>query len=202
MKRIERIVLNKSATEKLKVENFCATMQSVYGFRVKKKGRAWGFLMRFKLIALLGFGDFAKFLSTSVTTIGRTVYVPFTVGVEKDGWSKWAQIRTLAHECEHVEQYAAEGKGFLRNYVLLSSKRAIYESSAYVVNLELEYWMTGKFPNAAERAADLKTLYLCSAADVSIAEKYFKSVMLSISHGARIKEVSSTAIAWLSCQYK
>lgn len=138
------------------------------------------------------------FLDDYVTTIGRTVFVPFDVGV--DGrWSCWEQIEILAHECEHIHQQDTTGAlahGF--DYIAIKARRTHIEAEAYAVNLELHHWRRGTVEDWYPRVrAESMHGYGVSDADVAYVRRFLASRAPTVAAGGFLSHAGRSAIAWL-----
>jgi hypothetical protein len=138
------------------------------------------------------------FLDNYVTTLGRTVLVPFDVGV--DGrWSCWQQIEVLAHECERIHQQDATSTlahGF--DYLVSKARRTRIEAEAYAVNLELHHWRYGTIEDWYPRVrAESMHGYGVSDADVAYLRRFLASRAPTIVAGGIVSHAGRTAIAWL-----
>lgn len=111
------------------VRGLYAHLAETYGARVVPKAGSslmsaagWGL----GALRVLGASvpDAADFAARYVTTIGSTVYVPYEVGVESGPWTRWVQIETIAHECEHVAQRRRMGASYEYAYLTSTPQRA------------------------------------------------------------------------------
>jgi hypothetical protein len=142
-----------------------------------------------------------QFMNDFVTTLGKTIYVTFKIGVETPRWPLWNQARVCGHECQHIVQGSREGWAtFDSRYVTSPSYRAGYEAECYGVQMEMEWWRLGShrfdpYKFAQEQPLSLKN-YGCKEADIEQAIQ-----MLTIRAGIVSQDVIETkaaqvAIAW------
>lgn len=165
---------------------------------VRKQGEAFMEIAASVLATLRIQQSREAFLGGYVTTIGRTVYVPFDVGV--DGrWSCWEQIEILAHECEHIHQQDVTGSlahGF--DYLTSKARRAHIEAEAYAVNLELHHWRYGTIEDWYPRVrAESMHGYGVNDADVAYVRRFLASRAPTILAGGFLSHAGRSAIAWL-----
>jgi hypothetical protein len=146
----------------------------------------------------MGIMDASTFLRDYTTTIGKTIYVPFEIGVPRSEDDLWQnQVVTCVHEHMHVIQFTRDGKWvFCSRYLLSKAARALYEAEAYRCDMEMAYWRSAVMPSPKELAQNL-THYGCSPLDIEVAEKYLMASAQTIQHGGIISEPSKEAIRWL-----
>lgn len=180
---------------------FWAHMQKEFNATVVQKDDAAIMQVAATLLDALDIQDREQFMKDFVTTLGRTIYVTFTVGVETPRWPLWLQARVGCHECGHIVQGSREGWAtFDARYVTSPSFRAGYEAECYGIEMELEWWRLGSnrfdpYRFAQDRPLSLKS-YACKEADIEQAQQ-----MLSIRAGLVSQDVVETkvaqvAIAW------
>ena len=78
---------------------------AVRGVRVVDKQGAWLQRAIDRALRVISFGRMDRYLSSYVTTIGRTIYVP----PGWDGWPIESRVEILRHELVHVAQFARFG---------------------------------------------------------------------------------------------
>ncbi len=145
----------------------------------------------------MGVMDAPSFLRDFATTIGKTIYVPFEIGVPRDQDDLFTQLVTCVHEHMHVIQFNRDGKWlFGSRYLLSKAARAIYEAEAYRCDMEMSYWRTAVMPSPKEIAKVL-TNYGCSPLDIEVAEKYLSASAQTIQRGGLVSEPTKEAIRWL-----
>jgi len=186
-----------------RVRDFWLHMQNEFGSSVVQKDESAVMKAAASLLDVLDIQDKEQFMKDFVTTLHRTIYIPFIVGVEGSGghWSLWSQIRVCVHENQHVVQSDRDGlPEFAARYLTSSSFRAGYEAEAYGCDLEMEFWRQGANFNpydfALQRAQGLKS-YGCSEGDIDQA-----ATMLALRAGVVVQGVvetksSQVAIEWL-----
>lgn len=135
------------------------------------------------------------FLTRYTTTIGRTIYTPFEVGVPSDDWSLEAQVAVAAHEHQHVVQANRDGLQFYTSYLLNSAARARYESEAYQSTLEVK-WFLGQeiYP---DNAADGLVNYGCSAIDINVSRNTLERCADAIRRGDIFTEAGQETVFFL-----
>jgi len=149
-------------------------------------------------LGAIGIVDRAAFASRFVTTLGRTVYVPFVPGEPSADWSLWSQIEVLAHECQHIRQHDDRGLRFERDYLMSTAKRAHLEAEAYAVNAALHHWRHGVIEGWwPTHTAGLLRFYGCTDADVLVAERHLRMIASSVRAGVVVSHAARTAIVWL-----
>lgn len=148
-------------------------------------------------LSAIGVLDKQAFLREYTTTIGRSIYAPFSPGVAGPGWNLWSQVVVCAHEFQHIVQYNKGGFfGYYLPYVFRRAKRTAFETEAYRSALELSYWRFGTMPSA-HTIAQMLGGYGVSATDIRVAETALKMSALSIGRGAIINEASRAVVDWL-----
>lgn len=136
-----------------------------------------------------------NFLTRYTTTIGRTIYTPFEIGVPSDGWSLESQVAVAAHEHQHIVQANRDGALYYFSYLFNSAARARYESEAYQSTLEVK-WFLGQeiYP---DNVADGLANYGCSAADVTQARNTLERYADAIRRGDVMTEAGQETIFFL-----
>lgn len=181
------------------VKEFWAFMQNEFGSSVEEKNDALVMQVAAELLNVLDIQDKEMFMKSFVTTLYKTIYIPFEVGVEgPDGrWSLWGQIRVCVHEHQHIVQGERDGwPEFVARYLGSSSYRAGYEAEAYGCDLEMEYWRTGTIIDVDRRSATLKE-YGCTPEDIEMAKQMMIIRSEVVSHGVVESVASTKAIEWL-----
>ncbi len=143
----------------------------------------------------MGILDAEYFLKNFTTTLGRTIYTPYEIGVGNEG-ALAAQLRTCVHEHQHVVQYLKGGIRFAFEYGTDSARRAHYEADAFRCSLELHYWMYGKVQNVRKVAESLRH-YACSAADIDVCEKALRMTAKVVEKGGVSSDAGKVAVEWL-----
>lgn len=111
-------------------------LQRTYGTRIVQKAESR--LMRAAGWALQALGILRRdrFMADFTTTLGRTIYLPYPLG--SGDASPLVQLRTLAHEHQHVVQEMLDGHWYYLRYAFSQRWRARYEAEAYATGLELD----------------------------------------------------------------
>jgi len=174
------------------VSDFWKYMCRRYGTKVVSKANAVEMQAVAGALAAMGIMDAKKFMEKYTTTVGNTIYVPFYPGnIETD---LVAQVAICAHEHVHVRQF--KGIDYAADYLLSSSKRALYEAEAYRATMEMFYPFIGTFPAASALAKGLKA-YACTPEDIEVAKTYLEKAAAVIRKGGIITPESQVALAWL-----
>jgi hypothetical protein len=179
------------------VRDFWAFMQKTYGSNAEQKSKS----VLMNLVAdVLGAAEFVnkdEFMKNFVTTLYKTIYIPFAIGEVDTGWSLWNQVRVCVHEHQHIEQGERDGWGvFAARYLTSSSFRAGYEAEAFGSDLEMEFWRTGSILDIDQRVSTLKS-YGCSAADIDQAKEMLTRRSDVVKLGIILNQTSQVAIGWL-----
>jgi hypothetical protein len=158
---------------------------------VEMRAAAWA-------LELMGITDASGFLKRFATTVGRRIYVPFTVGEPAERWDLWHQIEVGAHEHQHIAQSDREGSvRFAWQYLRDEAARARYEAEARSVNLELHFWRFGKLPSVAEWVKNLEQFGL-SEGHIATVRVILESRAQTIVRGGVYTNAGKAAITWLS----
>jgi hypothetical protein len=106
----------------------------VKAVRVVNKKTVWHQRLADRLLRVISFGQMSSYLTSYVTTLGRTVYVP-------DGFEQWPPLQreqVMRHELVHVAQFERYGwplmvlvYGLLPFPVIFAYGRARLEWEAY-----------------------------------------------------------------------
>ncbi len=180
---------------------FWQYMLKEFDAKVEQKDEAAVMQAAAVLLYALNIQDKDQFLKNFVTTLHKTIYIPFKIGVDDGRWSLWSQVRVCVHECQHTVQGAREGwVAFDGRYLTSSSWRAGYEAECYGCDMEMEFWRQGKnfdpFVFAKERAQGLKN-YGCDDADIDQAAATLAIRASVISQGVVETRAAQVAIPWL-----
>lgn len=139
--------------------------------------------------------DSEEFLENFTTTIFTTIYRPFEIGNDADGWGLWSQISICVHELVHVQQYLDNPFGFPFKY-LAKSPRAEYEAQAYSSELELHHWRHGELFDIRNRLQTLRN-YSLEAEHIDYAVAYLESIGETVLAGGTVNPVAAWALDWL-----
>lgn len=148
-------------------------------------------------LELAGIMDARAFLGDYVTTLGKIIYCPFVPGSPHPQWSLWDQMVACVHEHQHVEQYNAEGAAFGVRYLFSRAERARFEAEAYVCNVEMEHWRTGRLIPPGELAGRL-IAYGCSEEDVTVARQSIDLMQETIKRGGIVTAAMRKALDWMN----
>lgn len=176
---------------------FWAYMQNEFGSSVEEKNDALVMEVAADLLAVLKIQDKEQFMKNFVTTLYKTIYIPFEIGVEDDRWTLWNQVRVCVHEHQHIVQGERDGwVTFCSSYLTSSLCRAGYEAEAYGSDLEMEFWRTEDILDINQRVASLKS-YGCSDEDIEQARQMLEIRADVVVQGVVANPSSIKAIAWL-----
>jgi hypothetical protein len=179
---------------------FWRHMLAKFDAAVVQKDSSTAMHLAASMLDLVDIQDEKQFMEHFVTTLHKTIYIPFEIGVATDDWPLWNQIEVCCHECVHVLQCAREGViVYDTRYLSSSSYRAGYEAEAYGCNLEMEYWLTGRILDSPARAGSLK-FYGCSTADIEQAIHTLEIRAGVIKQGVIETLPAQEAITWLEAQ--
>lgn len=181
------------------VKAFWEHMQSTYDSTVKDKRTALEMKLASVFLDALGITDREAFMNNYATTIGRTIYIPFTIGGSE--WPLLNQTLVCAHEHLHVVQYDDEGEIMQSKYLANTADRAHYEIQAYRTNLELRWWLEGDMGDIGRIANNLKKNYGCNDNDVKVALKSLQLMARSVADGQVETVTGQEAIAWFERVY-
>jgi len=192
-------MMTKSITPEL-VKDFWTYMTKTYGTKVCPKPDAVEMQIVGDVLGALGIVDKTAFMERFTTTIGTTIYTPFEPGVEDDKgvWSLWQQVLTCAHEHHHVHQMNTQGVlAFSTSYIGNTSRRATFEAEAYRVEMELDFWRTGKTRPVASYV-ELAESYGLTEEDLKFFEAFLAVSLPMVKTGAVVDKTANVAIDWLS----
>ncbi|MCP3104516.1 hypothetical protein LZ198_37205 [Myxococcus sp. K15C18031901] len=176
---------------------FWQHMQERFRTKTADKADALEMQLAAEVLQRMGILDRQRFLERYATTVGRTLYVPFEVGVPQSGWDLWAQVVVCVHEHQHVVQHDEEGPSYELGYLTSTSARARYEAEAYTCNLELYFWRYGTVPSVRALAEKLLG-YGCRPEDVDVAAHTLGLASVSVRRGAVMSEATQVALEWLN----
>jgi len=177
------------------VKSFWEFMRVHYNFHVLKKSDSRGMILIGEALDSMGIQDADTFLSRYTTTIGASIYVPFDIGAGSYD-NLLSQIETCVHECVHIEQFRKARAAFIARYLGNTADRADYEAEAYLTNIEMHFFLTGKLLNPRSLASNLIE-YGCSDVDVSVVAKKLSMGADLVKDGAMISGPTLTAVKWL-----
>ena len=118
------------------VRAFWDFMTQHYGTSVINKQDAIAMKVVARVLDTLGIVDRDSFLKEFTTTIGRRIYIPFTIG-DASPLDLWSQIALCVHEHQHVVQHDKLGLRYELTYLASKADRARYEAEAYRSELEV-----------------------------------------------------------------
>lgn len=170
-----------------------AHMEIAFGSKLARKDAP-----EMELIAnMMGVLDAHAFLHEYTTTLGKTIYAPFEVGVESPGYDFASQLILCTHEHQHVKQFLDGGPRFSLDYLVDSAHRAAYETEAMKCNMEVYFWLYGRTPNVQTLANHLKH-YACTDDDIAVTAKALGMVEKTVGLGGVSSDAGKVMIAWLN----
>lgn len=179
------------------VKAFWAFMSDKYGTSAKSKIDADEMKVVSQVLGTLGIVDQKAFMSRFVTTIGKTIYIPFTIGEANETWSLWGQIQVCAHEHQHVIQAIQAGEAmFFARYLLDKTYRATYEAEGYRTNMALTWWATKAKPDITPYIKSIKS-YGIDQPNVDFFERVLAMSIPVIKAGGVPDEAARVTIKWL-----
>jgi hypothetical protein len=171
-------------------------MELAYGSKLARKD-APEMLLIANMLEEMGVQGSDLFLRRYTTTLGKTIYTPFDVGVESPGYDFASQIRTCVHEHQHVKQFLDAGPKFSLDYLTDSAHRAAYEVEAMKCNMEIHFWLFGKLPGINGMAWKL-TDYACTDADIGVTIKALEMIARTVEQGGVSSDAGKVAVNWLN----
>ena len=175
------------------VKDFWKYMHKKYGTSVVNKGNSKEMKLIDAVLSIIGVMDKGDFLDKFTTTIGHKIYVPFTIG-DDTMVSLESQVATCVHEHVHVRQF--KETGFAWEYLMDSSKRAVFECEAYRATMEMWFYLKSDYPTPKSISDSLKA-YNCTAKDRAFAKKYLQKTSAIVRRGGVVTAESKTAKKWL-----
>lgn len=179
------------------VRDLWAHTSSVHGSRVVPKTDSGFMRVVGGVLDTLGVVDREPFLTSYSTTIGRRIFVPFTIG-EGDARERWGQVIACAHEHQHVVQAREIGMAeFAVEYLTDRALRTRFEAAAYMTTMELERWRWGRVLTTPVALAGKLRAYAVKGGDLRVAEQIYAGAMAPIEAGHLINEATRTVVDWL-----
>jgi hypothetical protein len=180
------------------VKDFYAEIAGEFDAEIRSKNDSQ--LMKLIAVFLDGIGvvDKATFVDNFTVTIGKTVYTPFEIGTEGNGWDLWDQISVGLHEVVHVRQWRDDPAGFMLKYLCNKSERATYEAEAYGADLEFSHWLQDPL-DVTELAGRLAS-YGLGSEHVAFAAAYLSTYEDVLLQGGSVAPTAKWAIDWLTAK--
>lgn len=150
--------------------------------------------LRAKLIAL-GLDGLKVYQGSYATTLGKTIYLPYTPGVPNQFWSLVDQCQGIAHETHHVEFFNENPTIYTENYLLRTEDRAFYESQCYRGSSEVLYFLTGQPMNPS--FLDCLHAYFCTESDIAFAKQILSDSLPTTLAGGVYIPTAKMAIKFL-----
>jgi hypothetical protein len=178
-------------------EHMCKAFNARYSDKQSSRlMRAIGWLLQ-----LVHIMSAKTFLTQYVTTIGKTIYLPFKLGdAANTYWSLWDQMMVCGHELVHVVQHYDAPTIYELGYVCSSRLRFLYESEAYERTIELYYWRFNQYLDTAKLQKALNTYGWHTKADELFSKHELdEEIVILKAYGIAsiTNEVSAKAIHWL-----
>lgn len=150
-----------------------------------------------QFLSFFGFiEDTSDFLEKYATTIGHTIYLPFSIG-DYSKFPDWTQCTTLCHEHQHIViSNKMGGFSYLWNYAR-SSKRALIEAECYATLVEVNWHVKKVRTDVHKVAAILSEAYSCSAREVAQAEAFLSDVKKRVEAGGYVTEIGKLTVPML-----
>lgn len=152
------------------VREVWAFLQKRYNTVVRQKSKAPLMRMAGRIVSRRTDMPREEFMTNAVTTIGRRIYVPFTIGEETPGWSLTSQLILAAHEHTHVEQWRKKPLRFWTRYARDTRFRALAEAEGLITEFETAYVFELAWDSVDARIATLDG-YGITDADKAAARK-------------------------------
>lgn len=181
------------------VRGLWAFLAGHYKTKVKAKATSAEVRVIAQMLDQMGVVDAGAFLTRQTTTLGKTIYIPFRLGVATPVHSLEHQLVTGAHEHQHVVQMNKDGLSFAAGYTLDTVKRTAYEAEAYRVTMTLTYYLNGSMPAPAEYAELMKN-YGVTAKDRDFLAEYLRISIPAIRAGGIPDEATRLALQWIRAQ--
>lgn len=181
------------------VVEFARYMSAVYATEYVAKGDSVAMALAASALDSMGILNSQDFLRDYTTTIGRRLFLPFSIGEPSDRFSLWGQIKIITHEHQHVRQLDDDGPvAFAAGYIFDGNERARYEAAAYATAFELSRW-AGLALDQPKALAEKLAHYGCSQAQQDYAEGILTSYRNTVESGGWLinAAAASTAIEWL-----
>ena len=179
------------------VQDFWSFMSVKYGTTATSKANAEEMKLVGQLLGSLGVTDKDAFLSQFTTTIGKTIYIPFTIGEVNEHWSLESQLGVCMHEHQHVIQALEAGEAmFFARYLLDPTWRATYEGAAYRANMTLSFQLFGVQPNTQWCMQSIAN-YGLGAAELAFFQQFLQMSIPVILAGGVPDESTRVTLDWL-----
>lgn len=134
-----------------------------------------------KGLAVLGIQTEEEFEGYT-TTIGRTIFIAYEIGVESPGYPLEWQAKVAIHETVHVGQWRRGGwVGFGLGYLVNKLELARWEGQAYASEYDIEYWRTGAVPELSQNMDQLYH-YGLDGGHVAVAHTISKQLGLAVAN--------------------
>lgn len=182
------------------VRNFFAFMSKKYNSTFESKANAAEMKLISQALNYFSITDGAAFLSRFTTTIGKTIYIPFVIGIPDDNYSLLGQIIVCAHEHQHIIQSNKAGEAvFAMRYLLDPTWRASYEAEAYRVSMAVTSYLTGIAPETTPYLESIKS-YGLGSDELDFFRNYLESSLPVIASYNTPDESARVSINWLDNQ--
>lgn len=139
--------------------------------------------------------DKATFMSKYTVNLFGKIYLAYEIGNAEDKPLE-LQVANITHECQHTEQ-RRKNKCFEVKYATSTTRLALWEAEAYLCNMELHFWYTGRILSPI-KLSNLLFDYGCSAKEVLMVQNMFERAVPTVKEGLVYSEASKIAITYLA----
>lgn len=159
------------------VSDFWLHMLLKHGLKIKPKSKS----ILCKIIRPFTGMSKEQWAKVSIT-IGRNLYIDFVPGYKEGAPSLTSQCGLIAHECQHRVQNDKDWL-FPVKYIFSKMYRAKCEVEAYLCNMVVSYYLTGRMSTVSEILNILK-IYRLSPRATELAKKTltFKRDLIKIGY--------------------
>ena len=168
---------------------------------IKSKSHSSISLFCAESLEFMGIMNAETFLQNYVTTIGRTIYVPYFVGVAENTRELIEQAMTGVHEHQHVQQFNMGGRSFMSDYLTIPSKRVMAEVEAIMASWEFAMALQAKSHSTIDldpiRYAEQLRPYMLGDKDIALAAKALELGKTMVMDGAISTEAGRVSADFL-----
>jgi hypothetical protein len=175
------------------VKAFALALAARYGASIQQKLNNPVMETVGSLLQDMGVLQKQSFMSDYCTTLGRTIYANFRVGVEDtDGVSLPDQVAVLCHEATHVEQFDRGAFTFTWLYITNTEQRAVLEAEAYVQQSLFE-WLYAEQMSSPSDVEHWMASYGVPPQDAKLAKQLVESAQAAVVAGGVVPGPSAWA---------
>ena len=179
------------------VLSFGAALAARYGASIQQKVGNPVMEVVASLLQETGIGQKQDFMSNYCTTLGRTIYVNFRLGVEDASDVTLAsQVAVLCHEATHVVQFDRGAFTFTWLYLTDTEQRSILEAEAYVQQSLFEYLYAGQMMSPDDVAGWMGS-YGVHPQDATLAKQLVESAQAAVRAGGVVPGPAAWAFDFL-----